>query len=517
MVSLLLSLTLAAGASASSNTSVPTTRWAAIYDLTQSKIGALTAKGCFHGVYGYGDQDMALVSCGIDGLTHRVDHRHRKGAEGEAFFAELPADQHLCVLECENSEKVADVVRMVQQQAAEHNNTVVFEGRREVVITHSVRGVAPTLCDSVHFGDVDTSPVKQGAFVPTHPFVPQQPMPRDHRAIKRTILRPRGEELQGDETIEKLLADYSQDSVTDYLKDLSTANGDTSGAKVTRNSYSIEFGKGGCVQDTPAWACASDKVNDIQNILNDLFKDYPGEWDIERFTFRADMCDNIILKMGGEAPGPEAEHIVISSAHLDSRNTGSGSTASGQAPGADDNGTGSAVLLEMARVIAANKVTFDYTVHFAWFCGEEQGLVGSGQLAARYKQQGDTIIGVFNNDMIGYKSPNYPITLSFMTRSATLYLNQACKEFVAEYVPGLQTGDTAACCSDQQSFYSQGFPAAGIFETPTSSVVYPQYHRTGDSFDNGLINFEQVWQFGRGNFVCMLEFAIPTINNLKEA
>merc|ERR1712146_652998 len=127
----------------------------------------------------------------------------------------------------------------------------------------------------------------------------------------------------------------------------------------------------------------------------------------------------------------------------------------------------------------------------------------------QYRQDGTRVVGMFNNDMIGYQDPTHGRTLSFMGRNSEPWLSQACKVFSETYVPELKVADTTVCCSDQQSWYNQGFPAAGIFETPTPSVVYPQYHREGDAFDNGLIDMEQVYLFGKANYACILEFAVP--------
>jgi len=239
--------------------------------------------------------------------------------------------------------------------------------------------------------------------------------------------------------------------------------------------------------------------------INEVLKDYPGEWLAEPKSFRNDMSSNIVVTIKGEVEPGEA---VIIGAHYDSRNTGSGPTATGPAPGADDNGTGSGVLLAIIKNIALHAVQFHYTVILVLFCGEEQGLIGSGNIARDMQSRGQKVIGMFNNDMIGYTNSG-GVVLSFMRNYATAWLSQSCKEFSSTYIPALRVGDTTACCSDQQSFFNAGFPAAGIFETPTSGVQYPQYHRSGDSYDNGLINYNQVFQFGQANYACILEYAIP--------
>jgi len=79
---------------------------------------------------------------------------------------------------------------------------------------------------------------------------------------------------------------------------------------------------------------------------------------------------------------------------------------------------------------------------------------------------------------------------------------------VADYVPTLKTGTTSACCSDQQSWFRAGKPSIGVFETPTSAVVYPRYHRSDDVADSGLINYEQVTSFDKGMLSCAMEYAV---------
>jgi len=299
------------------------------------------------------------------------------------------------------------------------------------------------------------------------------------------------------------LATYERQTVLDETRTLSTGRDGTNN-KITRNSYAIALGRAGCADST--WKCANHATQYVIDSINSLFNNYQGDWSVTTNSFRSDMCHNVILDVTGFA---EPEKFVLAGAHLDSRNTGAGPTATGIAPGADDNGTGSAVLLVLARLIAQNQVRFAYTVRLMWFCGEEQGLIGSAALARAYAAEGLDIQAMFNMDMIGYTYASAGVTLSFMNRAVTPWLTTSCKEIARTYFPDLRIGDTSGCCSDQQSFYNAGIPALGIFETPTAAVVYPQYHRVGDQWDNGLINFDQVWQFGKAVSSCILEYSVP--------
>lgn len=209
--------------------------------------------------------------------------------------------------------------------------------------------------------------------------------------------------------------------------------------------------------------------------------------DVQRDQFREDMTPQIVAEFRG-LEDPDA--IVVVGAHFDSRST-MNSSPTQRAPGADDNGSGSAAVLELARIIQESGATFRHTLRLCLFTGEEQGLIGSRALASRYAGAGENIIGMFNTDMIGYKPPEATVTLAYMNRNADPDLTEISMAITGTYVPELQVALTNVCCSDQQSFYENGFPAVGFFETPNPSVVYPQYHQSNDLLE--FLNAEQIY------------------------
>lgn len=97
-------------------------------------------------------------------------------------------------------------------------------------------------------------------------------------------------------------------------------------------------------------------------------------------------------------PGMNSGRTLIVTAHYDSRNEGA-TDVRGSAPGADDDGSGVAALLELARVFAGKEL--DNTIILAAVCGEEQGLYGSTHMAADAVENGVPLEGVITNDMIG--------------------------------------------------------------------------------------------------------------------
>lgn len=107
------------------------------------------------------------------------------------------------------------------------------------------------------------------------------------------------------------------------------------------------------------------------------------------------LHQNVIARLPGTI-SPEQQILV--SGHYDSR-TIDNSNVTGSAPGANDDGSGVAGVIELARILS--NFEFTSTIVFIAFTGEEQGLYGSRHYAQMAKQRGDNIIAVLNNDMIG--------------------------------------------------------------------------------------------------------------------
>jgi hypothetical protein len=106
---------------------------------------------------------------------------------------------------------------------------------------------------------------------------------------------------------------------------------------------------------------------------------------------------NVYAVLKGSDPA-NAKRIVLVTGHYDSRNSDTFSV-NGDAPGANDDGSGTAVSLECARVLS--KMKFPATIIFLTVAGEEQGLNGSRHFAKMAKEQGWQIEAVLNNDIVG--------------------------------------------------------------------------------------------------------------------
>jgi hypothetical protein len=112
---------------------------------------------------------------------------------------------------------------------------------------------------------------------------------------------------------------------------------------------------------------------------------------------KATQITNVYAVLKGTDPG-NAKRVVLVTGHYDSRNSDT-LDVNGDAPGANDDASGTAVSLECARVLS--KLKFPATIIFLTVAGEEQGLNGSRHFAKMAKEQGWNVEGVLNNDIVG--------------------------------------------------------------------------------------------------------------------
>ena len=105
-----------------------------------------------------------------------------------------------------------------------------------------------------------------------------------------------------------------------------------------------------------------------------------------------------IVDVLGFQQGLDPKRVIIVGAHIDSRVTDV-LNATADAPGANDDGSGVALVLEAARILSKEK--FRATIVYAVFSGEEQGLYGGQLLADTAKQKNWTVSAMLNNDIVG--------------------------------------------------------------------------------------------------------------------
>lgn len=174
---------------------------------------------------------------------------------------------------------------------------------------------------------------------------------------------------------------------------------------------------------------------------------------------------NVLARLEGTV-NPELVYVV--SSHYDSVERG---------PGADDNTSGTAALLETARLLADNPLPF--TVIFASFTGEEAGLLGSREFVRRAQEEGMQIVGALNNDMIGFAN-NSRLDNTIRYSNAGIRDVQHAAAFL---FTGLVTYDAHYYKStDAHAYYeAYGDIVGGIGSYPV--LGSPFYHQWNDNLE----------------------------------
>jgi hypothetical protein len=190
--------------------------------------------------------------------------------------------------------------------------------------------------------------------------------------------------------------------------------------------------------------------------------------------------DNVIATLQGTKYPDE---FIVIGGHYDSI------TYSGLEPGADDNASGTAGVLEIARILSQH--SFDRTIIFCAFSGEEYGLYGSEAYADRCAQQGMNIHGYLNLDMIGYLEPGSYIHTDLIHPASAQeladYYTQICSVYLPDFPvePGMLIGGD----SDHTSFNNAGY--MGIFPFEDGSDYSPYIHTSNDIIGPSFNNEEQ--------------------------
>ncbi len=249
-----------------------------------------------------------------------------------------------------------------------------------------------------------------------------------------------------------------------------------------------------------------------QYIHNELLKVGLRVWE-ESFQWEGKSYRNIIAeKKGFGSPNK----IFILGAHYD--------TVPGS-PGADDNASGIAVLLEVARNI--QKVNLGSTIRWIAFSLEEYGYIGSTYYVDRARREGEKVTGMISLEMVGFtrSRQNYPPyinpkyypnvgdfigiignerskgLLEKVYQSFRISIPQLPTEFLL--IPGNGEGMEEARLSDHSPFWDQGFPA--LMVTDTAFLRNPNYHLPSDTMET--LDFEFMKKVAIGIFHSVVELA----------
>jgi hypothetical protein len=257
-----------------------------------------------------------------------------------------------------------------------------------------------------------------------------------------------------------------------------------------------------------------------------------GRMTVEKQTFEQSkaervpepiMITNIVATLKGSQPESEHRTYVVSG-HYDSMCTSPTDTKC-DAPGANDDASGTAAVLEMARVMA--KYKFDATIIFMAVAGEEQGLLGSTYFAEQAKQKQMDVEAMFTNDIIGSSLGGNGIRDARTVRvfsegvpsnesseeanvrrgvggendSSSRQLARFIKEAAARYVPAMRVmmiyrRDRYLRGGDHRPFLERGFAAVRFTET---NEDYRHQHQNV-RLENG-VQYGDLPQFDDFNYI----------------
>lgn len=200
--------------------------------------------------------------------------------------------------------------------------------------------------------------------------------------------------INRDEKITSMISQISAENLEKYVRKL--VSFDTRHSLSTRTNQ--EKGIGAACNWVKSQFESFAKVSDGRLIVK--LDSFYVEPDGRRITRKVLMTNPMAILKGTD---PNDNRVFIVGGHIDSRATEANDSTS-TAPGANDDASGVAAVIELARVMS--KYEFPATIIFVAFSGEEQGLYGATHLAKKAKEENWNLVAMLNNDMIGNSFSN---------------------------------------------------------------------------------------------------------------
>ena len=210
--------------------------------------------------------------------------------------------------------------------------------------------------------------------------------------------------------------------------------------------------------------------------------------------------------------GTSTKSGVVIGAHMDTLNSSlddSNDMNLSVKPGADDDGSGSAVVLEIARTLLQSGMTFDKPIYLVWYAAEEEGLVGSRYVVADFVKNKTPVTGVMQFDMTGFAYQNEP-TMYVMDgsrdgidKNLTAFVETLIKTYPKQPVKHSQCG---YACSDQASWKSKGFASAIAAEAAFENTN-PAMHSSQDTMDK--LSLSHMTDYAKLGVAFAVELADP--------
>jgi len=227
--------------------------------------------------------------------------------------------------------------------------------------------------------------------------------------------------IQRDIEIEKMVKEISTDSLRSYIKSMVSFG--------TRNTLSTQSNPKRGIGAARNWVLG--KFNEFAKQSNGRLTAFIDTTTLQPDKRRIDtitLLGNVVATLKGTDPNDN--RIFIISGHLDNMRS-SPTERIGDAPGANDDASGCAAVIECARIMS--KHNFPATIIFVTVSGEEQGLLGSAFMSEKAKKENWNIVAVLNNDIMGSNNSN-----------ETNIINNTKLRVFSEGIPAYETEKVAA-------------------------------------------------------------------------
>lgn len=213
---------------------------------------------------------------------------------------------------------------------------------------------------------------------------------------------------------------------------------------------------------------------------------------VELFAHKDWAQPSVIATIQGQ--GPNKNEIVVIGGHLDSINQRAiFSKENAAAPGADDNASGIATIYEAYRVLLETGFKPNRTLMFMGYAAEEVGLLGSQEIANRFKQDKKSVVAVAQFDMTGF--PGAGDQVVFMTDFTNPELTKFSQKLMDTYVKAKWSTDKCGyACSDHASWTKAGYSSIMPFEA-TMKADNKDIHTPEDLI--GKIDFNHSLHFAK--------------------
>jgi Peptidase family M28 len=243
------------------------------------------------------------------------------------------------------------------------------------------------------------------------------------------------------------------------------------------SSFQTRHTKSEYIEDVAYWL-----KNELQSICN-------GRVYFHNFTQsdqgKSYSLKNIICDQGLASTNEDKGHNVLISAHYDSRMEDI-NQSNARAPGADDNASGVAAVLELARVLS--KVDLKNNIQFVLFSGEEQGQWGSSAYVKQHQTNNTKLDLAMNLDMVGYPSLGLGKVIIEHDLGNKNTTNDEYSKNVAKFIAQIDSEYTNLEASVRQLGKTDLIPFEAIGKTiigfhDGGSDLNPNYHSISDTPD----------------------------------